>query len=926
MMDLILQVQYPAVVLWGADHSYWYNDAYIYLLGGRHPAALGQPFRETWPELWPETGPIIENAMAGIPAYFENVPFTTSPDGVPEQRYFTLSFSPVRDRSGRVLGMFNAGFETTTRVADERRVTFELALADRFRTLSTPDDIVTAASEMLGRQLGVSRVLYAEVDDANGRFIIRRGWNAPGVASLAGETRILNDFGPGIIDLLRRDEAMVVHDIEQHPLTAPVAHNYAHIGVRANLAVPLVRAGRLETVLTVHSAEPRTWHASDVALVRDVAERTWLAVDAARAQSALQESEARLLAIFESLPVGVGVADQAGDIVLGNQEMLRYFPTRKLPAMDSACMSRWHAVYPDGRPVEPNDSPAMRALRGERTVPGMEALYTRADGVDVWTQVAAVPILDGDGAVSGCVVVITNVDALKRTEAALVSSDEKYRALFNEMESGFCILEVLFDAAGVVSDCRYLETNPVFQRQTGMSDVVGKTVRALLPDIPPEWFDVYGRVVRTGRSEQFERYTPPLGKWFDVNVFLIGEPGENKVAVIFKDTTIRKKDEENTRRLAEDLDRESRRKSEFLAVLAHELRNPLAPIRTGLEIIRMRADSPATVLHIHDMIARQTNHMIHLIDDLLDIARITTGKIELKKAVIDLNDSVANAVETSLPAVEAARHELHLRVYDEPLHVEADAVRVGQVISNLLTNAAKYTPKGGKISVVIGKEGSDAVVTVTDNGIGIPKEALDNVFNMFSQVERSLGQSQGGLGIGLALVRQLVTLHGGSVIAASEGEGKGCTFTVRLPLGTASLRESPGPMDVAARSAVGTHRILIVDDNVDAAYSLAALLKLNGHEILVAHAGGEAIVAASTFRPGVAFLDIGLPDISGYELARCLRDLPGMQSMTIAALTGWGSEADRARSEKAGFDAHLTKPVSSPALEAVLLKASPPTK
>ena len=807
LINLILQVQYPAVVLWGDDNSYWYNDAYIYLLGQRHPAALGKRFRDVWPELWPEIGPTIENTMAGVPAYFECVPFTCAPNGIPEERYFTLSFSPVRDRSGKVLGMLNAGFETTNRIAEERRIAFELALSDRFRAISSAEEIVATASEMLGKELGVARVLFAEVNDAEGKYCVRQEWNSQGSPGHAGQVLRLDECDVESIDLLRSGETLVQNDVAAPP---QASGGQTHVQVRARLAVPILRDGRLGMVLSLHCSEPRVWRDWEARLVAEVAQRTSLAVEAIRAQSALRESEARLSAVFESLPVGVGVVDAAGNVVLSNQEMSFYLPSRELPSRDEKRAKRWRGYRPDGKLIEPNDYPGARALRGERTVPGVEMLYTADNGKEIWTQVAAVPIHDERGKLAGQVAVVMNVDAQKRTEAALRTSEQKSRQA-----------------------------------------------------------------------------------------------------------------EEDARRLAENLANENRRKSDFLAVLAHELRNPLAPIRTGLDIIRMRSDSPEAVLRVRDMIERQTNHMIHLIDDLLDVARITTGKIELKKTIVDLNEVVASAVETSLPAIEKAQHELRLNLHDGPLMLDADEVRIGQVIGNLLTNAAKYTPQGGKISISLTREGEEAIVAVSDSGIGIPSDALESVFDMFNQIERSLGHSQGGLGIGLSLVRQLASLHGGSVSAASEGEGKGSTFTVRLPLGSCTQSAVQGQeQSLGPGNHPETHRILVVDDNADAADSLAGLLRLRGHDIRVAYSGAEAIALAQVFQPDVAFLDIGMPDMSGYDVARRLRKEPGLAQMTITALTGWGTDVDRARSAEAGFDEHLTKPMTSASLDALLAKVA----
>ena len=350
-----------------------------------------------------------------------------------------------------------------------------------------------------------------------------------------------------------------------------------------------------------------------------------------------------------------------------------------------------------------------------------------------------------------------------------------------------------------------------------------------------------------------------------------------------------------------------RRKSEFLATLAHELRNPLAPIRNGLELLRLGSAKPEQQAHIRAMMERQVGHMVHLINDLLDIARVASGKVVLQVAPLAVQEVVASAVETSLPLIEASRHTLDIDLPPAPLAVEADAVRLSQVLSNLLSNAAKYTPQGGRIRVAARREQDDVVIVVSDTGIGIAAESLPEVFEMFTQVAHSVDRAKGGLGIGLALVRHLVQLHGGSVAAASAGVGQGSTFTVRLPLGRATSAEAAPPAPPGA-GAARQLRVLVADDNVDAADTLCMLLRQAGHVTAVAHDGEQAVRLAGEFRPEVAFLDIGMPRLDGYGAAGAIRALPGLAAVRLVALTGWGAQEDRRRSQAAGFDAHLLKP------------------
>jgi PAS domain S-box-containing protein len=391
------------------------------------------------------------------------------------------------------------------------------------------------------------------------------------------------------------------------------------------------------------------------------------------------------------------------------------------------------------------------------------------------------------------------------------------------------------------------------------------------------------------------------------------------VAPTGMDITERKKSERELHRLATSLAAANRNQTEFLAVLAHELRNPLAPIRSGLELLRRAADKPAMIKRVGDMMERQLAQLVRLIDDLLDIARITSGKVELKKARVDLRRVLATAIETATPMIEAAGHELRYEPPNEILLLDADAARVAQVISNLLNNAAKYTPAGGRIELSARREGSEVAIAVTDSGVGIAPEHLGSVFGMFTQVERNKSRAEGGLGVGLSLVRHLVELHDGRVTAESPGIGKGSTFTVRLPLAAQDrTRHAHGDRASDTRPAIRKLRILLVDDNVDAATSLSLLLQAGGHTTEICRDGEHALACAHRFQPDVVFLDIGMPVMDGYELARALRQVPGLRDVFCVALTGWGTDGDRVRAREAGIDRHLTKPVDISEVERML--------
>jgi PAS domain S-box-containing protein len=507
----------------------------------------------------------------------------------------------------------------------------------------------------------------------------------------------------------------------------------------------------------------------------------------------------------------------------------------------------------------------------------------------------------------------------KRFQEQLRTSDERYHALFDAIDEGFCLIDMIFDDAGRPVDYRFLETNPAFGDQTGLLGAVGKTIRELVPDHDSHWFDIYGRVALTGEPVRFMDEARAMDRWFDVYATRLGDASSRKVAVLFSDVTDRKRVEDDLRRLAAELAESDRRKTEFLATLAHELRNPLAPLSNGLQVMRLAADNPQQLEKARNMMERQVNHMVHLVNDLLDIARVTSGKVDLKKERVELQSVVASAIETSLPLIEAAGHQLTVQLPDESLLLDVDLTRVAQVIGNLLNNAAKYTPAGGRIGVSAHRDGGEVVIVVTDTGIGFTAAAVPGLFEMFTQVGRDTERSHGGLGIGLSLVQRLVELHGGSVAAHSPGIGQGSTFTVRLPLATPT--DAPAP-SAEAKPAEATEeasfRLLVVDDNVDAADSMASLLEMSGHTVRVANDGRQALEVAQELRPHVVFLDIGLPGMDGYEVARRLRDMPATARCVLVALTGWGAQEDRNRTRDAGFDHHLTKPADFAAVEQLL--------
>jgi PAS domain S-box-containing protein len=440
------------------------------------------------------------------------------------------------------------------------------------------------------------------------------------------------------------------------------------------------------------------------------------------------------------------------------------------------------------------------------------------------------------------------------------------------------------------------------------SDIVGKTWHEAFPHAVGNAVDaMYQRVMRDRQPERMEFFYPHYSRWMEIAASPVQSGG---VAVYFRDIGDRVQ-------ALEKLREGDRRKDEFLAMLAHELRNPLAPIRNGVQLLRLGDGTSDLRGQTLDMIDRQAGQLVRLVDDLLDVSRITSGKLALQKTPVELSTVVASAVETSRPAIEAGRHSLRIDLSDESLLVHADFVRLAQVVSNLLSNAARYTAEGGRIELKLRREGRDALISVSDNGIGIAPDVLPRVFEMFMQGGRDPRGAQSGLGIGLALARNLVELHGGTIEGKSEGVDCGTQFIVRLPVLAAQRSEARKPAPRPALYPRSPRRVLVVDDNIDAARALGLLLERMGHDVQVAHDGLAALEAVRSNRPELVLLDISMPGVDGLGVVRRLRQDPRFQKVPFVAVTGRGTEEDKRASRDAGFDEHLVKPVALESLQRI---------
>jgi PAS domain S-box-containing protein len=685
---------------------------------------------------------------------------------------------------------------------------------------------------------------------------------------------------------------------------------------------------------------PHTFPPTVPALAAGSADCTDLAA-LRRTVDQLRASEARYRSLVQASSAILWVASAAGCLEGEQSSWTGY------TGQAQAQFSGWgwlDAIHPDDRA---HTASAWRAALAGSSMYQIEHRLRRADGQYRYMNARAVPIFDGAGALTEWAGIHVDVDQRKRAEERLRLLDAMSQATRNA-DDPKTIMQVTTRMLGQhldVTRCPYADVESDNDHFTIRHDW---TAPGALSTVGAYSLDLFGaraasdmREGRTLRICDVDRELAqgdgaamfnaiacraiiccPLVKdgklvammavhqdrprqWSDDDVALVEQSVERSWAHIER------------LRAGEALREADRRKTEFLAILAHELRNPLAPIRNGLQVMRMAEHDRATVARVRDMMERQVTQMVTLVDDLLDIARITRGNLELKPLRVELRELVASAVETSMPLIEANRHQLVLDIAPAALPLEADPTRIAQVIANVLNNAAKYTPAGGRIDVLAWRDGGYALLSIRDTGIGIPPESALTVFEMFSQVGASLDRAQGGLGIGLSLARRLVELHHGTIELVRDDTVPGSRFDIRLPLAPEAGAQPPAA-DAQAFTPGSGLRVMVVDDNADAAEMLSELMDMVGHTSRVANDGPRALALAERFRPDVAFLDIGMPGMNGYEVARALRAMTHLQPLVLVALTGWGDDNDRARSKQAGFDHHLIKPAKLEAVERLL--------
>ena len=796
-VDLILASGHAMQLAWGPEKIVLYNDAYAPMLGDRHPRALGIPFREAWPEIWPDIEPLVKRVFGGETVTFGDMPLVMTRHGYAEETWWNFSYSPLRDESGAVAGLLNVTVDETAKHRTEQ--------AERER------DVAVA-------QLRLNEARFRALVTAGGNSIYRMSPDWRLMFQLDSQT--LASTSAPIEDWVDK----YIPDDDQ----------------------PLVR-------------------------------RT---IDAAIRSRSLFELEHRV-----RLADGrVGwLRSRSGPLLGPNGEIVEWFGagsdiTQRIRAEQAL------------REREERQSFLLKlsdALRVEHEAGGIGGLTTRLVGEQLGVDRCYIVRLSRETGKSWA--------EFEYRRADLPSAEGEYR---------------LQDFPDSVSR---METHSLFYPDVANDAALSELDRQSLQALQIGALLV--APLRRGEHDYvwaLAAATTGPRAWSRAELDLLEGAAERAWAAM-----------ERARAQAA-LHEADRRKDEFLAVLAHELRNGLAPLVYNVQIGNGHSGNAALTKELFARSDRQLRHLVHLVDDLLDVARISTGKIELNLELVNPRDVVNLALDACRPEAERKRHRL--TVIDESgfgLTVRGDRVRLTQVVSNLLSNATKYMDDGGSITVRIARNGAQALIEVTDTGIGIPPASLPHVFELFSQVREQQAYSAGGLGIGLSLVKQLVEMQGGSVTAGSEGAGRGSTFAVHLPVAvadTASARLAVAQPEAALPDRA--LRVLVVDDRRDAADALAELLLFEGHDAEAAYGGPQALESAHRCRPDVVFLDLMMPGMDGFEVARHLRgDFPAEPPMRIVALTGLGQEADRQQTHAASFDDHLTKPADDAALRAVLSAA-----
>jgi PAS domain S-box-containing protein len=909
LVDIFQRAPAFMCVMRGPEHRFEFaNQRYLHLVGERE--LIGRTVREAMPELegqgFFELYDTVYQDGQPLEGRNERMLLRRGP-GTLEQRFVDVVHIALREADGAISGVLVHGIDVTERtlaglLAVGQRSALELAVSDA--PLGDVLDVLANTAEEYSGGAGLAAIRLTDGDRAHLRHAA--GPSLPQQFMDALDALPPGpQAGPGAL-AAASGKTVTVADIARDARWPAFRALALANGLHACRSMPILApSGQVLGVFCWYQRELSAPAGDQFEALELLSNTASLVIGQRHEAQERMAAEDRAHNILESISEGFLAIDHEWRVSYANHAAERLLGIPRETLAGAVFWEVFAAVR--GSALEQG----LRRSAAERTHIKFDAYY---DPFGRWLEINSCPTPDGG--------------------IALYFRDESERRLAEEgIRRLAAVAEQSPDFIGIATpDATGMFLNPAGRRLSGIPSDAAISDYSLADFFAPESRQFVEEVVLPALNGQPARWegelrfahlvtgevVPVYFKGFAVR----DDRGEIiGLATVTRDITTQKRAEDDLRRVAADLSETDHRKSEFLATLAHELRNPLAPIRTGLDLLRMAPPEPAALGRIVGMMDRQLGHLIHLVNDLLDVARITRGKIELKKEPVELKTLVSMALETSVALVEASGHRLAVHQPEAPIMLDVDTTRIVQVLSNLLNNAAKYTPAGGRITVSAWTEDGQALVAVADSGVGIPPESLASVFDMFTQVRSNMDRAQGGLGIGLSLVRRLAELHGGSVTAASEGRGHGSTFTLRLPLGGAGQAVRAGAQGADARSQPGL-RVLVVDDNADAAESLSALLAMLGHHAQVAGDGLQGLEMARAFKPDLVFLDIGLPGMNGHEVARAIRATPGMQQVALVALTGWGARSDVLLAEDAGFDQHLTKPVSVDALERALRAAA----
>ncbi len=882
VVNIMLPLPSAAILLWGSNLVQIYNDRFRDLMGCKHPRGLGQMVSDCWPETWSFVGPVCEGVIQRRESLtFDEQRLVLNRNGVPEEAFFNLSYSPVPggmpsetvSKTGVPGGVLVMVTETTelvrARAREAKRIQLKEALqANRIQLL---EEAFRTAPSFL-HVLHGPEFIFEFANDAYYQLVGRRELiGRPAFEAIPESAE--GGYQDRLLQVMATGKPFMGCELPMTLARTPGQPPEEHFIDLVYL--PLFdEDGTCQRVLG---------HGIDV--TAHVRKRK-------QAEDALRASKERFRRALEVDTVGVIFFDKDGKITEANDAFLKMSGLSREDRR--AGLLRCDVETPPGW-IEIFLRATGESGATDRTLP-YEQEFVRKDGSRWWASIAARQLDDNEG-----MGYVTDITKRKRAEQGLRESEARFRA----MSEASPALTWKVDAQG----------NAVYLNQRYL-DMVGMNPEELMPIgwrsiLHPEDASAYvvafeqalhershfqHRVrIKTAKNEWrwLKSYALP---WFTTEGEYAGHVG---VSVDITEAV-----NAETALLEAD-----RRKDEFLATLAHELRNPLAPISNALALMA-RPDGIPAVPHLLPIISRQVNYMVRLVDDLLEISRITSGKVELRRAAMDLSVVLHNAVDASLPLINENKHNLSVSISEPPLIIYADGVRLEQVFTNLLNNAARYTRKGGQIWLAARQEGKNAVVSVRDNGIGILPGMVPRLFDMFAQERRNGMGTQEGLGIGLNLVYRLVTMHGGTVAAMSEGKDRGSEFVVRLPLSEIPAPQKSGEPEKTAPAAPERLRVLVVDDNHDAAEILCMLLESIGIGAQAVNSGPAALAAIPDYRPNVILMDIGMPGMSGHDVARRIREQPQFNNIKLVALTGWGQEEDRRDSKASGFDHHLTKPVN----------------